>query len=253
MSPSLLLTKAIGVLLVPPGSIFVLLVAGLLVRRFRPRLGAILCWSAAVLLYVLSCQVTADALLKLIEPPPLARPVPAAQAIVVLGGGVYFTPPEYPGPTMRGEMAGRLRYAAHLHRETRAPILVAGGAPEGNADAEADLMKRVLEEDFHTPVRWVENRSNTTLENARNSYAILQRDGINTVYLVTHAWHMARAQWLFEQAGFRVVPAATLYATSHGTTVLHLLPSGEAMRDSFLFFREAVGMLWFRLQSALGR
>ena len=52
----------------------------------------------------------------------------SAQAIVVLGGGLYFDTPEYGGDTVGGSTLERLRYAATIARKTNLPVLVTGGA-----------------------------------------------------------------------------------------------------------------------------
>ena len=54
-------------------------------------------------------------------------------------------------------------------------------------------MKAALEKDFRVPVKWVEEASNNTRENAYKSFAILKKDKITHIMLVTHAWHMPRA------------------------------------------------------------
>jgi hypothetical protein len=50
---------------------------------------------------------------------------------------------------------------------------VTGGGPLGIGSSEAEQMKLVLENDFHVPVKWVENASNNTRENAYKSFAVL--------------------------------------------------------------------------------
>ena len=49
------------------------------------------------------------------------------------------------------------------------------------------------------------------------------------IYLVTHAWHMPRAQLAFEHAGFSVIPAPTGYTTRFELTVLDFLPDADAL------------------------
>jgi uncharacterized SAM-binding protein YcdF (DUF218 family) len=172
-----------------------------------------------------------------------------AQAIVVLGGGQYHDAPEYADNTVNEATLARLRYAAFLQRKTGKPLLVSGGSPEGSRSSEAQVMKAVLENEFGTPVAWAETASNNTLENARASRVLLAPLGINRVYLVTHAWHMPRAQGVFAQAGFEVVPAPTGFSTNFRSTPLDFLPHANALRDSSRFFHEILGLLWYRIKS----
>ena len=150
-------------------------------------------------------------------------------------------------------MLARLRYAAHLHRALDKPVLVSGGAPEGNPIPEARLMREVLQHDFRIPVQWIEQDSRNTFENALLSAALLRPAGIQRIYLVTHAWHIRRARIAFEHAGFTVVPAPTGYATRFKLTVLDFLPDARALNDSAVFFREVTGIGWYYLRTLVGR
>lgn len=247
-----LIRNAIASAVIPPGLLLLVALWGLLALRRRPLLGKSLLSLALVALYALSTQYVADALLQALEPPardPLANL--GGQAIVVLSGGRYFRAPEYGTDTVNAHALVRLRYAAHLHRATRKPILTAGGSPEGAPLGEAVHMKTVLNRDFQVPVAWVEDQSRTTLENARLSHRILGAEGIRTIYLVTHAWHMPRARLAFENAGFSVIPAATGYATRFRLTLLDFVPDAGALHDSSRFFHEIIGIAWYQLQFAV--
>jgi uncharacterized SAM-binding protein YcdF (DUF218 family) len=245
------LTNALVALLLPPGILILVMAGGLALRRTRPRLGTGLVTGGLVVLYVLSMPLTAHFLLTCWEQPPSATTTDSAAAIVVLGGSKSHDAPEYGGDTVHGATLLRLRYAAHLHRRTGLPILVSGGSPEGSAQSEAELMQRTLQNEFSVPVRWIEDRSVNTLENAGLSYRMLAAENIHNIHLVTHAWHMPRAQLVFETAGFRVIPAATGYTTRYRLTVLDFLPSALALRDSALFFHEVIGIVWYRLRLIL--
>lgn len=245
------LTNTLVALLLPPGSLILLMAAGLAVCKTRPRLGTVLLCGGLAALYVLSMPLTAHFLLSSWEPAPADFTTRGPAAIVVLGGGKSHDAPEYGGDTVLGATLVRLRYAADLHRRTGLPILVSGGSPEGSTQSEAELMQRTLQSEFTVPVRWVEGSSATTLENARLSYQMLNAENIRSIYLVTHAWHMLRAQLVFEAAGFKVIPAATAYTTRYRLTILDFLPSALALRNSALFFHEVIGIVWYRLRLIL--
>lgn len=245
------LTNALAALLLPPGSLILVMAGGLALRRTRPHLGTSLTAGGLAALYVLSMPLMAGWLLSALESgSPVANDRSVA-AIVVLGGGKSHHAPEYGGDTLRSATLVRLRYAAHLHRRTGLPILVSGGSPEGSAQSEAELMQGILQNEFFVPVRWVEGDSANTLENARLSYRMLAAENIRTIYLVTHAWHMPRARLVFEAAGFTVIPAATGYTTRYRLTILDFMPDARALRDSALFFHEIIGIVWYRLRLML--
>ncbi len=247
------ITNAIAAWLIPPGCLLLLAAWGLLRIRKHPRSGKTLLTLALLGLWAFSTPWVARTLLSVLEPAP-ADPLQAlpAQAIVVLGGGKYHAPPEYGSTdTVDGATLVRLRYAAHLHRLTGKPILVSGGNPDGSPISEAQAMKAVLENEFKTPVVWTEGASANTLENARASFSLLKAQGISRVYLVTHAWHMRRSQYVFTAAGFAVVPAPTAFSTNYGFSLLDCLPRAHALRQSSVFFHEVIGLVWYRLKSAL--
>ncbi|HLF39132.1 MAG TPA: YdcF family protein [Burkholderiales bacterium] len=249
-----LITKAFSALLAPLGIVLVILLVAALVAWRRP----LAAWRpvalALIVLYPLSTHFVADQLLWWLEPAPRD---PAAdksgQAIVVLGGGTYFSAPEYGGDTVNSQVLARLRYAAHLYRALDKPVLASGGAPEGNPVPEARLMREVLQQDFRITVQWIEEGSRNTFENAQLSASLLKPASIQRIYLVTHAWHMRRARLAFEHAGFNVIPAPTGYATRFKLTALDFLPDARALYDSGLFFREATGIGWYYLRIAIGR
>lgn len=182
---------------------------------------------------------------------PAGQRVQSAQAIVVLGGGRKTGAREYGGDTVNDRTLARLRYGARLHRQTQLPVLVTGGRVfETERQAEADLMAGVLREEFGVPVEWLETRSRTTAENARFSAELLQREGVATVLLVTHAWHMPRAQWVFETAGLKVVPAPMGFtaaledpqsSVASGPDLLSWLPSAGALQSSHWALHEWLG------------
>lgn len=248
---SWLITNTIAAWLIAPGGVLLLAGWGLWRQRRHPRSGKALLVLSLALLWALSMPWVARTLLKSLEPErsdPLRAP--PAQAIVVLGGGQYHAAPEYGADTVSEATLVRLRYAAHLHRQSGKPVLVSGGAPEGSPTSEAQAMKTVLETEFRVPVIWAETASNTTLENARASQVLLAPLGIKRIYLVTHAWHMPRAQRVFTQAGFDVVPAPTQFATHFRLTLLDFMPNASALRDSSRFLHEIVGLVWYRIKSA---
>jgi uncharacterized SAM-binding protein YcdF (DUF218 family) len=249
-----MIRNALAAALLPPGSLLLVALCGLALVRRRAVLGPSLVALAFVALYALSTQYVADSLLQALEPPP-ENPLRRSdgQAIVVLGAGTYFSAPEYDATTVNANGLVRLRYAARLHRATHKPILASGGSPEGAPAGEAVHMQMALQRDFQVPVKWIEDQSRTTLENARFSQRILGAAGIRTIYLVTQAWHMPRASLAFENAGFVVIPAATGYATRFRLTLLDFLPDARALRDSSTFFREIIGIGWYRLQFAIAR
>ncbi|MDE2089204.1 MAG: YdcF family protein [Gammaproteobacteria bacterium] len=229
------------------------MLAGWLAALRWRRLGNAVLLAAIALLYVASLPGTARLLMdRLQNSPALSAPElahPGARAIVVLGGGRYYAAPEYGGDTVSRYTLERLRYAAWLQRRTGLPLLVSGGSPRHEQVPEAVLMKNVLVDELHVPVRWLETASRTTAENALYTKALLARAHVERVYLVTDAWHMRRAVYAFHRAGVRVIPAPTGFFTSGpmGHGLYGLLPRARALAATRLALHEWLGLLWYRI------
>lgn len=258
-------TNTAAALLLPPFSLLLLLALGLLLLYRRRRFARPLLLIAGSLLWLASTPYVAEGALHLLEERTAAlsnRHLEPhshtsavdykTEAIVILGGGTYFHAPEYAEQdTVSEQTLVRLRYGAKLHRETGIPVLVTGGKPLDNHIPEAQQMRVALEQDFRIPVRWTEDGSDNTFENAQYSFRILQQAGIRRIYLVTHAWHMPRAAEVFRRAGFEVIEAPTAFTTRYRTDLLAFLPRADSLRDSKIFVHEVIGLAWYRVKLAI--
>lgn len=247
-------TNIIATLLLPPLSLLLVLALGIFLLLRRRKFALTLIVAAFALLWLASTPYVAESGLHLLEARTAALDAQhqQADAIVILGGGTYFRAPDYGGQdTVNEQTLERLRYGARLQRETGKPVLVTGGSPHGNPRSEAQQMKEALEQDFRVPVRWTEDSSDNTFENAQHSFRILQQENIRRIYLVTHGWHMPRAAGVFRRAGFEVVEAPTAFTTRDRIDLLAFLPRAKSLRDSKIFVHEAIGLLWYRIRSAI--
>lgn len=251
------MTKLLAAMLMPPLNVLLLAVLGAVLQIKWPRIGRAVLVLSLVCAYALSTPVITGACLRYLETgaaPGNAQMASIvteqrAAAIVVLGGGSYFDAPEYGGDTVGESTLVRLRWAAHLQRTSNLPVLVAGGSPFERESTEADQMQRVLAQDFGVPVRWLDRLSRDTFESAFNARKILiDAEGINQIALVTHAWHMPRAKMVFERAGFKVTPAATLFTTRTPAKPTDFLPSAFGMRMAASCLHEVIGIGWYHLR-----
>lgn len=237
-----LLKKLFSAWLLPPLGLLVLALLALLVFG-RKRSGALIAGVALVLALALSLPIVADRLSRPLEGTPVSiAGLHEAQAIVILGGGVYYGAPEYGGDTVSRYSLERVRYGAVLAHKTKLPVLVTGGSVYGGRP-EGELMKAVLEREFSVPVKWVETQACDTSENASLSAPLLKNAGVQRIALVTHAWHMPRATAAFEKYGLKVTPAPMGF-TPQGTSLFEsLLPSTGAFERSANAIHEWVGYL----------
>ena len=246
-----LITNLIAAALLPPLSLVLLLVAGLILNHRRPRLAMSLILLATAALYALSTPWVGGLLLKTLEISSPLNPATlrTADAIVVLGGGRRIAAAEYGSDTLNSTSLERLRYAAHLHRTSGLPILVTGGKPGGGTLSEGQIMKHVLQSEYGIPTRWVEGASLSSWDNARLSAPLLKEQSVQHIVLVTHAWHLRRLVPLFEAQGLKVTPAGTQFSSARISSIFDLLPTPAGLRSSTFALHEWLGILWYKLRS----
>ena len=194
-----------------------------------------ICWLLMFALLVLamffvskSGSLLFAALLERSAPPFSAPQASAAQAIVVLTGA-----------------KASMLEAARLHRQTGLPVLASGG------EGEAAAIKNYLEKSLQTPVKWTEGNSINTEQIARFSADILAEAQVRKIILVTHAMHMRRAQAMFADQGFEVVPAPTDFSAWPELRWRDLLPSSEGRKLAKLALHEVFGLTFYKLRFAV--
>jgi uncharacterized SAM-binding protein YcdF (DUF218 family) len=246
-------------LVMPPVPFIVLSLLGARLMLRRRALAWTLALLGALGTWLMCTGVAADGLRHLLLPPVRAltpaevndlRRAPRA-AIVVLGGGSRRLAPEYGVSDLSPLSLDRLRYGLHLSRQTNLPVMYSGGRGHGaepDSATEAETAARVAARDFGRPLRWEESESRDTRENALRSVALLRREGVEHIVLVTHAYHMPRARDNFERA----------IATSGTRLRLTLAPMGLIPRDPLQladFLPSRTGFFETRLvlHEALGR
>jgi len=244
---------AIVALLFDPVTLFTLgiLVGAVGWKRSRRFAGWIWIASCCALVVLSTPYVAGHLLYSLQTDPPIFAGEPLSegpQAIVILGAGMHPGAPEYGGATVGRLTLARLRYGAALHRKTGLPVLVSGGHILGNGEALSSAMARALANDLGVTVRWTESQSLNTYENAEESASVLGADGINWVYLVTHASHMLRAAEAFRKAGLQVTRAGTEFTLiPEELEFVDFLPNVGALTASRYAIHELVGRVWYHV------
>ena len=241
-------------LLMPPGILLLLLVLAWWFRRSRPRLAGVCFALGAGGFWLMSLPVAVQWGAKALErEPPLAREEWAtlaqrADAIIVLGAGRERGDLAWGADQPTGVALERERYAARLAKASGLPILTSGGLHYGTPPSEARLMADSLRDDFGVTVRWQEERSRTTWENAQFSAEVLLPEGVKRVVVVTHAWHMPRAVWSFQKAGFEVVAAPMGFlGVDNARPLAGWVPEFKSVWQSGMLLNEAAGQVGYSL------
>jgi uncharacterized SAM-binding protein YcdF (DUF218 family) len=253
-----LASKVLFLFIDPPAFILILLIWAWVARKRRPRVFAGMFSSAIILLYMLACPTTSSWLVGTLENQYRDNGVvnvPAAQAIVVLGGALNM-PSEAHRQAEITNSADRMLEALRLYRAGRAPLVVLSGGdspllPKARMMHEADEMRAILEEwGIPDAATLVEDGSINTRENALFTHKLLAQRGIGQIILVTSAIHMPRAVATFRKVGFDVVPVPADFLTGweKQRAVFNWLPSSGALADSSNAIHEWLGIWVYRMR-----
>lgn len=249
----------IGALLLPPVPFLVLVLIGArLFSRYRVR-----AWLVVLIgclgLWATCTQIVGQGLTHWLLPPTRSltqtevaelKKAPRT-AIVVLGAGHRDVAPEYGVSELQPMGLERLRYGLWLSRQTELPVLFTGGRGHGSqpGQSEAEIAARTAERDFGRPLRWTETESRDTRENALRSVALLKREGIERVIVVTHGYHMPRALDNFRRAMPQNGVNMLLVAAPMGITpmfkprIMDFLPTRSGYNQVGLVLHEFIGRL----------
>ncbi|MEO1296251.1 MAG: YdcF family protein [Cyanobacteria bacterium J06636_16] len=192
------------------------------------------------------------------------KPVPTADAIVVLGGSTR--PADAPRPWVDVMESGdRVLHGAQLYQQGKAPKLIfsggriewkGGGPPESDDMRQIAIALGVPEADIIQ-----EPNSLNTHQNAVNVKAILERENMDRILLVTSAMHMPRSLAIFKKLGIDAIAAPTDFQVSErvvdeirGTRqalLLSLLPDASNLADFTRAMKEYIGLVVYRLRGWL--
>lgn len=254
MLMEIFITRLIESFIFPPGIFLLMMLAGFLIVFFKRGKGFLLIWTGFLLLYLFSTPLLSMTFTHLVETVPALKQFPATEeqkaAIVVLAGGRNGNAVEYSSDVIGCSTLERMRYGAYLHRNTGLPILVTGGMPLNENISLARLMADSYIDDFNIRDVWVEEKSKTTHDHGIYVLPILKERDIDTIYLVTHAYHMRRALRCFEGSGMKIIPAPTAFTTFSPTEkgAALLIPNVRAMHTCVTMLHEIVGSIWYRIR-----
>lgn len=246
-------------LLYPTSIVLVLLVVTMLCRH-RPTLRR---WSfglALTVLLVCGNGWVVHGVVRYLEwqylPPD---PMPTADAILVLSGGIRGAQP--PRATVEvNESGDRVLYGAELYRLGRAPkVICTGNVSTGSmrrrseAEDMADLLVRI---GVPRAAIVLETKALNTHDHAVNLCPMFAALEVRRVLLVTSALHMTRSVGVFRRACPDVdyVPAPTDFRAVARLPVpwhrsaANLIPTPQALVDFTDAAHEYLGMAYYRLR-----
>lgn len=270
-----LLSKLLPLLLYPLGLGLLLQLSGQLSdsgarrrnsQRWR-RLSQGLSWGGLGLIWLFALPLTSRQLIWGLEAPAAAltpSPLPKADAVVVLGGGLRpALPPRQAVEVAEG--GDRLLTGLRLLRQGQAPLLVTSGARvsfSANDPAQPEALSAralALELGAQPGQILVNPNSRTTAEEAAQIGALGRERGWRRILLVTSGFHMPRSLATFQaRSGLEVIPVSCdfqLPARTHwgspsaASLALDLLPDASALALSTVALKEHLGLAVYRLRS----
>ena len=209
----------------------------------------------AILLYMIfGNRALINSMYSLMEPAPLFQQniITPYEYGVVLGGGFAYSNANFPDRVFFRDHINRLTEAMELYHTGKIRKIILSGGVGGLSrfkDLETEHIKSfLLENNWPDSVILVESTSRNTMENAKNTKAILDAKNYNNkILLITSALHMPRAAACFKKQGmpFDAYPAD--YQQKDKVELLQfILPGMDVVGEWHAVFHEWIGTMVYR-------
>lgn len=173
-----------------------------------------------------------------------------ADAIVVLSGMVSAIKT---GNTFKYEFGGgvdRVLSGMDLFKDNKAPLLIFTrgklpwqlGMPEGEYLKEFAIKFGIPEKS----ILLTDNAQNT--EEEAKAVKRLLNTNTTEVILVTSAFHMPRAQKIFEAANIKIIPFAVDFSVSKKITLMDFIPSASGLSTTSNFVKRMIARAYYSLK-----
>ncbi|MHB1657596.1 MAG: YdcF family protein [Burkholderiales bacterium] len=242
------LKKLIEYALFPPGIIIIgFLAAGFLARKIKHAFAVSLFFAAAI--YAFSIGPVKNILIFPLENSyytPKNVKALKAKAIVVLGKGAYN------GVMLDGDSLNRLVGGFILYRKLHIPIIFSGGYSTSTVATSIIARKILLKMGVGRSDIITDDKSNDTAQNALDTEAICKKHKFTKIILVTSAYHMKRAVFLFRRtgtaAGLKIIPYPVDFKGNNHYNFYSFLPSMGNLTISVEAVHEYLGYGWARVK-----
>ncbi|MCG8474052.1 MAG: YdcF family protein [Cytophagales bacterium] len=185
-------------------------------------------------------------------PQPTLASLPHTETAVLLGGG-GLAPAEDLESIIQHETNTRPRFnialALYKAKKFDRLLITAGNLNFGGLEAR-ELKRYFVFMGIPAEAIVLEEKARTTAENAIYSEKLMKEKGMDKdILLITDAFHMRRAQKIFENAGFRVTPYAGGYQRKNHTRQWfdYIFPSPHTLDQWDLLMKEFFGWLYFSI------
>lgn len=240
------LHKILAAFFLPTGILLFLLGVGFW-RRSRFWIGC-----AFLLFFLSSMPLVSNGMVRWVEYPfqrMSAHSMPEADAIIVLGEGQSIAP----GPEAISEWNDGDRFwgGVDLYQAGKAPLLIFTGgwipwSRQTRTDGEV-LMSYAARLGVPDANMMASGKASNTAEEAIEVEKLLGKE--KRLLLVTSAFHMTRAQRLFEARGLKVTPYPVDFKSqSNKWSVIDIWPTAKAFEKTEMVFREFLGQAFYAVR-----
>jgi len=245
-----ILIKTLSQFLYPLFSSLIGVCVGLIAARYRRRLGLTLTALSLAYLYLCSTQQFASWYAATLENDYErlnSAELDAADAVVVLGGGVFYS-----GGLMElRESSDRVLHGARLLKDGKAPfIIVSAGKAYGDVPNSVAMAEFLT--DLNVPPEKIiqESQARNTYEHTVYLEPILEKQAIRSVILVTSSWHMRRSLAVFESnlPDIEVTPFPVDSMKGKTHTIIDFLPTYQGLSKTTKISKEYIGYMVYDIR-----
>jgi uncharacterized SAM-binding protein YcdF (DUF218 family) len=211
-------------------------------------------FSGVCILVLCSLPIVSGKLISYLEKDYTLKPpnmVNRADAIVVLSGMIRAIKGTNGLVYEFSEASDRIFAGIELINEQKAPLLILTGGklPWSVGITEGEYLKKIAIKNgvSNKFIRITKNVQNTDQE-AKAVAKLLNKIEPNVI-LVTSAFHMPRAQKVFEAAGLSVSPFPVDFLIgANKLTFMDFIPNAAAFNNTSFFIREIIGRLYYHVK-----
>ena len=241
------INKILPIIVSPLGLITVLLFFGIFRKKMLPSLIGLMT------LMILSLPIVSGHLIKVLEQnykPTAPNEIVSADTVIVLSGmiktikqnnGIYYEFSDAVDRVFAGIELLKLNKAQKI-------ILTRGKLPWSLGMPEGEFLARFVKSQGvnKNQIILTEAVQNTNDEAIAVSKILPEN---SKIILVTSAFHMPRAETVFENQNLKVIPYAVDFrSVEKKIDVLDFLPQANAFKDSSFYFREIIGRTYYSLR-----
>ncbi len=239
--------KILPIIVSPLGFIIILLILGIFRKKMLPSVIGLM------ILMILSLPVVSGQLIKFLEQnytPTNPSEIVSAETVIVLSGMVK--PIEHNNGVQYefSDAVDRIFAGINLLKIGKAQkiVLTRGKLPWSIGVPEGEFLAEFIQSQGIDPNRILLTEIVQNTNDEANAISKMLPKN-SKVILVTSAFHMPRAEKVFQNQNLKVVPYAVDFRSSNKKIkFLDFLPQATAFKDSNFYFREIIGRAYYSLR-----